>query len=316
MDAPSLQWFYHPIALATLALILERFFSLPEHWHPLAIFRLFAKFLTDKVCHPEHGNTQQAIAGSLLLFLVLLICLTPVGIIQMSAELHQLSAVIWLWFAIRYKRTFDLTKLAIRALNKGQKRAARAIVSRFVAFDCEQLSPLGLAQAIIEVRLRILFVGVLAPLLTWYLLGATAALGVRLIIECYYLWPTGSPRYRYFGRCAEVLYYIVESLALLPLALVMMPFTWLFNHRSTVPIRQGRGMSLGAFVWLDVMSQMYHVRLGGPQKYQQQRYARTRFEGVPATTKLQQKRDLTGIWLDIVVIVQVFLCLLLFIYRP
>ncbi len=316
MDALSLQWFYHPIVLATLALTLERFFSLPEHWHPLAIFRLFAKFLTDKVCHPEHGNTQQTVAGTLLLLLLLLICVTPVQIIQMSAELHQLSAVVWLWFAIRYKRTYNQTSLAIRALNKGQKRAARALVSRFVAFDCEQLSPLGLAQAILEVRLRILVVNVLAPLLTWYVFGAVAALGIRLVIECYHLWPIAAPRYRYFGRFAHGLYNILESFTLLPLALLLTPFTWLRGRRKAVQIRQGHGMSVGAFVWLDVMSRLYQVSLGGPQKYQQQRLARTRFDGIAAPTKLQQKRDLTGIWLDIVVIVQVFLSLLLFIYRP
>lgn len=316
MDTQYLQWFYHPIVLATLALVLERFFSLPEQWHPLTIFRLFAKFLTDKVCHPEHGATQQTLAGALLMGLLLVICLTPVIVIQMSAELHQLTATIWLWFAIKYKRTYDLTKLAARALNKGQKRAARAIIRRCVAYDCEQLSPLGLAKAVLEVRLRILLVNVLAPLFTWYMAGSTAALGVRLIIECYHLWPQAAPRYRFFGMSSQWLYNTIETLTLLVPALLLMPVAWLAGPRAAVPIRQGHGMSLGAFLWLDVLSRLHRVSLGGPQKYQKKRIARTRFDGPSAPHKLLQKRDLTGIWLDIVVIVQVFLCLLLFIYRP
>ena len=316
MDAHLLSWVYHPIVLATLALIIERFFSLPEHWHPLTIFRLFAKFLTDKVCHQAHGNTQQTVAGALLLGLLLLICLLPVSIIQMSAELHELTGVVWLWFAIKYKRTLNQTKLAAMALNKGQKRAARAIVSRFVPFDCEQLSQIGLAKAIFEVRLRILVVNVLAPLLAWYVSGPIAALAIRLIIECHHLWPVPAPRYQYFGRAAQVLYQTIESLVLVVPALLLRPWLWLIRRRPAMALRQGQGLSLGAFMWLDSQSRLYNLSLGGPQKYHHKRLSRTRFDGTLSPQIVQNKLYLTGIWLDIIIIMQVFLCLVLFIYRP
>lgn len=281
-ESDLIELLWSPWTLALLALLLERWLPWPEQWHPLAIFRLFANYLQTKVNPPHYADGQQRLAGWLALVLLLVLTLIPTAIIVYAAELSQLVGALVLLVCLRQRPYLQVLNSVRRLAQKNQKRAARALLSRITERDCDQLSRHGLAKTALELRAMSVLQHRFVPLLSWLLGGPILCLALRLITELYHLWPVSHSRYRHFGLATRALYAVsVSAITLLPLALIELAAA-LKGQRPRQPLMPSSAWLRPDAWWLEALSRLHNVSLGGPIKIQQRRLSRQRFAGRPA----------------------------------
>lgn len=302
--------------LALIALAIERWLPWPEQWHPLPVFRLFAQYLQQKVNKPVYSPEQQRFAGAMAVILLLFITLVPTAIIVYAADFSQLLSALVLVVCLRRQHVLHVLNRVDALALKQQKRAARAQLARIDYRDTEPLSVHGLIKATSELRAVSIIHHRWAPILAWLLGGPILALSVRVIIELYQLWPISQHRYRAFGlpiRAAYVLLVVPFVLVLIPLAILG---AMLRRSRPAEPIKNSRAWVWATGKWLDSLSRLHQLALGGPIKVQGQRIERQRFAGhAPEQHYRRLRRSLTR-WHHALTLLLIVAALLVFIYRP
>ncbi len=141
-----------PVALALLALLAERWFPWPEQWHPFAVLRLMASYMSGKVNKPGRSASQQRLAGFLAWLTMSLLVLLPAAIVFAGAEVSLAIGWLILLVCLRQQPVAHAVKLADSHLQRGRKNAARAWLSRITWRDCELLSEHGIAKTSLELR--------------------------------------------------------------------------------------------------------------------------------------------------------------------
>ncbi|MGM0481735.1 MAG: cobalamin biosynthesis protein [Pseudomonadota bacterium] len=304
-----------PWALALLALLLERWLPWPEHWHPLAVFRLFANYLQIKVNQRHYAAAQQQLAGWLAVALLLLLTLVPAAIVVYAAELSQLVAMVVLLVCLRQKPYLKVLDNVQRLAKKRQKRAARALLTRITYRDCDQLSLHGLAKTALELRAMSIIQHRFVPLISWLIGGPILCLALRVITELYQLWPVSHPRYRNFGLASRALYAVSVELVTVLAAATAHVFSAARGRRPRQQLSPSLAWLWSSAWWLDALSRLHNVSLGGPIKVHGQRLQRQRFAGRPAEHVWQQTTGLLMRWQKLSYLLLLSGALLGYIYR-
>ena len=266
----------HPISLVVLMVALERFLPWSPSWHPLSIFLLLARQLTEKVLRPERDSPQrQALAGGLAYVLLLILCLLPAWWLIELSELPDAVGALILFIALQSTPQIRQLQRLNRALARRQKNVARSILSQLDPRDTQSLSPLGLQRAGADLFAVFWFQHTLLVSLLFIIGGPLLALAGRLTTELAHWWPTQHWRYRFYSqipaRVSELLSWLPLQLINLLLALLLL----IRRQRPAPPTTQGwPGATAGYFKRLATLLQL---PLGGPVQYQGKRCRRARF---------------------------------------
>lgn len=305
-----------PWVLAALALLLERWLPWPEQWHPLAIFRLFANYLQYKVNKSGYAAGQQRIAGWLALITLLILSLVPTAIVIYAAEFSQIIGALVLLACLRQSNYLKTLDKVHRLASKGQKRAARAWLSRIDQRDTHELSLHGLAKNSLELRALSILHHRMVPISAWLIGGPILCLGLRLITELNQLWPTEQRRFRQFGLAPRAAYAMTVSWITAVMALLASTLCLLKPCRKRQSLQASQGWLWTTGWWLDSLSRLHNISLGGPIKIQGIRVARQRFPGRPAEEVWQSAASAIMRWQWLPTLIVLTGIVLSYIYRP
>lgn len=306
-----------PAALALLALLAERWFPWPEQWHPLAVFRLMASYLSSKVNRPGRSVSQQRLAGFLAWLTLSLLVLVPAAIVFAGAELSVAVGWLILLVSLRQQPVSQAVRLADHHLQHGRKNAARAWLSRISWRDCELLSEHGIAKTSLELRASSILEHRSTPLLFWFFGGPLAALGVRTLSELIQVWPVAQTRYRHFGVTTHWFYTISHFIPSFLLSLAAR-FMALFQRNKPKLHSLNRNLLFPTVLlsWLQSFSYCHRVSLGGPIQVQGVRIARQRFDARPPELLLPRALRWQRQWQIFFICCLVIALFAPFIYRP
>ena len=306
-----------PVTLALLALLAERWFPWPEQWHPLAVFRLMASYMSGKVNKPGRPVSQQRIAGFLAWLTMSLLVLLPAAIVFAGAEVELAIGWLILLVSLRQQPVTHAVRLADSHLQRGRKNAARAWLSRVTWRDCDLLSEHGIAKTSLELRAASILEHRFTPLFFWFIGGPLAALGVRTVYELTQIWPIAQARYRHFGLATHWLYTISHFFPSFLLSLAAR-FMALFhpNKPKLQSLNRNPLFPTVLLSWLQSFSYCHRVSLGGPIQVQGIRIARQRFDGRPAELLLPRAQRWQRQWQIFFIACLVIALFALFIYRP
>ncbi|MCO4799037.1 MAG: cobalamin biosynthesis protein [Colwelliaceae bacterium] len=163
-------------------------------------FRFYCQQLALKVNKDKNSNGQRRVAG----FIATLITITPLVIIVWLFE--EFIAVPFIWQAILLfiaLGTFNLnhvSKEIAKNIAAQDKYQAKQLLSPWLSRDCEQLSPIGISKACIEMLLLRKLQQQFIVCFYFIFIGPLAALTFRLILETHYSWNIKHHQFSYFGR--------------------------------------------------------------------------------------------------------------------
>ena len=263
-----------PLLLAVL--LVAKLLPLPATYHPLTLFRFFAKQLATKV-NPDINRSiqQQTLSGSL----AIVVTLCPVLIILFAfyqfSELPLVLDALVLYFSLDWSDRRTTADCIAKNLQRQQLTLAREHARSILLRDTLTMSSMGLSKATIESLLLQsgrLFVGVI---IFFLLGGGIAALTYRLLQALQQQWNPKLPQFQYFGMPVTKIANFCAAPALLLCSLIIalqygvkrcyaqcyQPF-----HRFT-PV---------AHWTLCCTSIALHCNLGGPAFYGGKKYQRSR----------------------------------------
>jgi len=302
--------------LAALALLLERWLPWPEQWHPLAIFRLFANYLQYKVNKPGYAANQQQVAGWLALITLLVLSLTPTAIVIYAAEFSQIIGALVLLACLRQSNYLKTLDKVHRLATKRQKGAARAWLARIDYRDTHELSLHGIAKSTLELRALSILHHRMVPISAFLIGGPILCLGLRLVTELSQLWPTEQRRYRHFGLATRAAYAMTVCWVTAVVALLASALCVVKPCRKRLSLQATQGWLWTTGWWLDSLSRLHNVSLGGPIKTQGVRIARQRFPGRPAEQVWQAAAAAIMRWQWLPTVIVTTGIVLSYIYRP
>jgi len=261
-----------------LAVVLAaNWFSLPAAYHPLTLFRYYARQLAKKV-HPDPNRPpqQQLISGNLAVIVAtappLLLCYS----LYQFSELPQLLDALLLYISLDWQQQRKHILSVSDSLKRGQLMLAKEQATKLVLRDTSRLTAMGISKAMLEstvLRNTKLMLGVCC----WFLVGGgIAALAYRLLQELAQQWNSKLPLNTHFGVPAAWLATITAAPALLISSVILA-----LQHgisRCYKQIRQIPRLNINplSFLLLCCTSVAVRCNLGGPAYYGNTKLLRSR----------------------------------------
>ena len=261
-----------------LAVVLAaNWLSLPPAYHPLTLFRYYARQLAKKV-HPDPSRPpqQQFTSGSLAVVVAaappLLLCYS----LYQFSELPQLLDALLLYISLDWQQQRKQMLSISDSLKRDQLTLAKEQATKLLLRDTSRLTAMGLSKALVEsavLRNARLMLGVWC----WFLLGGgVAALAYRLTQELAQQWNPKLPSNRHFGQPAAWLAAVAAAPAMLTSGVILALQYGI--SRCYTQIRQIPRLSINAlsFLLLCCASVAVRCNLGGPAYYGSHKLPRSR----------------------------------------
>ncbi len=267
---------FEPGLVFLLVVVLAQYAALPQQYQFWPLVRLLAQRIEQKVNKSTDSRSQQRLAGTLALTVVLL------PLLMLSWTLRQLSEwpvgfdAVLLYLCLDYRNYQLQVQSVASSLQRQQYQLAKDQLQPLLRRECGALSATGLAKAGIEVLAQRQVRHVVAVLL-WYLLGgAMLALSYRLLLELQQVWSGKLPSQRVFSGVVIIggRFFTVPALWLQG-ALVGL----LYRFRPTLRYfrtSQGAGLPAADRWYLSAWSAALQRNLAGPVMYQGTKLRRER----------------------------------------
>jgi len=267
---------YHVLILMVVLIIK----SLVSHFiahEPLRFFQFYCLQLGNKVNNSKNGTQHQIIAG----LLALLVTLVPLVIILWLFA--DFIAVDYLWQGL-------LLYLALGSLNLGQVNigVAQALVAKknylakqtlkpLLLRETDQLSPVGLSKAAIEMHLLRSLQQIYVVSFLFITFGPLAALSYRLMLEMHYCWNTKLGQYKHFGFYSQLFTQLIQWLPSRLMALLILLSTVGQGSLLFWRLTRGHFFKLNNDFFIAVHAFSLTVRLGGVAMYQGEKLRKAAF---------------------------------------
>jgi len=254
--------------------------SLVSHFiahEPLRFFQFYCLQLANKVNNSKNSTQHQTIAG----LLALLVTLVPIVIILWLFA--DFIAVDYLWQGL-------LLYLALGSLNLGQVNIgiAQALVAKqnylakqtlkpLLLRGTDQLSPVGLSKAAIEMQLLRSLQQIYVVSFLFIIVGPLAALSYRLMLEMHYCWNTKLGQYKYFGFYSQLLTQLMQWLPSRLMALLILLSTVGQGSLLFWRLTRSHFFKLNNDFFIAVHAFSLTVRLGGVAMYQGEKLRKAAF---------------------------------------
>lgn len=269
--------FSYQVLILLVVLVTKAVISHFIEHEPLRFFQFYCLQLGKKVNKSQNSSQQQVIAG----LLAVLVTLIPIAIILWLFA--DFIAVDYLWHALLLY--VAIGSLTLGKLNKGVARAlvakqnyqAKQLLNPYLLRDTEQLSPMGLSKASIEMQLLRTVQQMYVVSFVFLIFGPLTALIYRLILEMHYAWNTKLPHFKYFGFYPQLLIQLVQWL---PIRLISLLFVFSrLGQNNTLSWRLSKGhfFTLNNNFLIATFAFLLAVRLGGVAMYQQEKLRKVAF---------------------------------------
>lgn len=268
----------YPVLLVLTA-AFARWLPLPPSYHPLTLFRYFARELGRKV-HPDIQRSvfQQRLSGTLAVLVALFTPLSLLYAFYLFSELPWVLDALLLYCSLDWALQRQRAEQLSRDLQRNQMTLARQRSKSLLLRDTHNMTAMGLAKATIESLLLRSSRQVIAVFF-WFLCGGgLAALGYRLLYELNQQWNVKLPHFRYFGRTASQLSSLLAAPAMLISYSVITLQGGMMKIIRQYQRQQGNYFGPLQYLLLSCGSSAIGVNLGGPVFYAGNRVMRDRIQ--------------------------------------
>jgi adenosylcobinamide-phosphate synthase len=240
-------------------------------------YRFYCQQLAAKVNNEKNSHSQRKIAG----FLATIITITPLVVIFWLFEEFIAVPVIWqailLFAALGTFNLNSVSKETAKSLAAQDKYQAKKYIGPWLSRDSEQLSPIGISKACIEMLVLRKFQQQFTIGFLFILIGPLAALTFRLLLETHYSWNIKHHQFGYFGHFINK---TVNLLQWLPcrIFLLLLIFTSI-NQPITLFWRLIKSLFFSAnnSIIVAYLAYILGIRLGGVAMYSKNKVRRLSF---------------------------------------
>ncbi|MEH8016722.1 cobalamin biosynthesis protein [Rheinheimera muenzenbergensis] len=275
---------------------------LPAEYHPLTLYRYFARALGHKVNpDPNRPRQQLYISGTLALLVATVPLLALVYSLLQFSELPQLFDALLLFACLDWQQRRSTALQIQQTLQRNQLALAREQAAALLLRRRDNLTSMGLSKALCESLILRSSSEVIATLL-WFLVGGgLAALSYRLLLVLQQQWNSKTIAGRHFGRPVSLLVQLLSAPALLfsciSLALHYgIRRCWRLYRTAEWRIKQQR-RNFGALPYCLLCCAAAALRrsLGGPVYYDEVKLSRSRITLIqePAAADITRTLKLT-----------------------
>ena len=240
-------------------------------------FRFYCEKLADKVNKRENSQSQQGIAG----FVATLITLAPLVTILWLFETLVAIPMIWqailLYLALGAGDIFSVSQKVAQAISASDKYKAKQTLAPYVLRDTDNLSPMGLSKAAIEMQILSHLQQYIVVIALFLLVGPLAAISYRLCLEMHYSWNIKVARFEYFGRFSNQLIQFIQWLPIRLFLLVSLILTLGQNFILTWRLTVAYFFQANNNAVLSFFATAHNIRLGGVAMYKGMKLRRASF---------------------------------------
>lgn len=244
---------------------------------PLRYYQFYCSQLNNKVNNPNSSASHQTIAG----LLALLITLVPITIILWLFADFVAVTYIWhgllLYFALGRLNLGKINKSIAQDILTKQTDTAKLTLEPFMLRNTENLSPVGLSKAAIEMQLLRNMQQVYTVVLLFLLLGPLVAIAYRLMLEMHYCCNTKLPHNKHFGIYSQIFSQVFNWLPSRVMATLILLTT--IGHGSLLFWRLSKQhfFKLNSDFLISIHAFSLGVRLGGVAMYQHEKLRKVAF---------------------------------------
>lgn len=186
------------LCLLLVVLILARYVSLSEAYHPGTLLRYLATKLTVKV--NKRDARQQALSGALSTLLLIASILSLASAVLYFANVPWFFEALFLFIAIERNSTIIVAKQLTKSVEDNKKALARELLSKICLRDTQSLSMMGICKAAIEGLVQRPMIHCFNIAFYYAIFGIHIALTVALINALASNWNPKKRQFRHFGR--------------------------------------------------------------------------------------------------------------------
>jgi adenosylcobinamide-phosphate synthase len=272
------------IFVLLLALIAERWLTLPRSYHPATLLFVIFSNLQKRVYKKNDTKNHQILSGTLATALPLMVILALCyGLLEFASYPELLSGLI-LYLCLESQKLEQSIKRLPLLLRQKQKSAARDLLRVWLRRETKNLSEPGLIKAAIE-TLTLRSTRLYFTVLFFYLLGGPiAALGYRILTIMHASWSKqylpDSPFIQPIRNLTYLLEWLPARIVAICIALskeTKVSFHYI-NHYGNHFYHKNTGWLLSC------MSAALKSQLGGPAFYCGTRFAKVRIGQYPVPT--------------------------------
>lgn len=269
--------FSYQVLILIIVLVLKSAISHFVAHEPLRFFQFYCLQLGNKVNKSQNSTQQQTIAG----LVAILVTLVPIAIILWLfadfVAVDYLWQALLLYFALGSLSVAQINKSIAQALVANQSYLAKQTLKPWLLRETEQLSPVGLSKAAIEMQLlrNVQQVYVVSFLFIGF--GPLAALSYRLILEMHYCWNSKLAQFKHFGFYSQLFVQLIQWLPSRLMALLILLSSLGQGGALSWRLMKGHFFKLNNNFIIGIHAFSLAVRLGGVAMYQQKKLRKAAF---------------------------------------
>ena len=269
--------FNQQLVLLVVVITLHQLLQSVLPHNPWQAFRLYCQQLAAKVNKPENGVNQQIISGMVAVVITFLPLWVIFWLFETLVALPELYHAFLLYIALGVGRGFSQARRIAKAVNKQNNYQAKQILAPLVLRETDNLSPLGINKAAIEMQILSFVYQYLTPSIIFLAFGPVSAVSYRLLLEMHYSWNTKLPQMRNFGRFIHIIVSIMTWLPVRIATLVGIIFALNSPLRLIGRLTSQYFFKLNANVLLGLIAYHHNIRLAGVAMYQAKKLRRASF---------------------------------------
>lgn len=267
------------------ALLFHLILPIPMSAHPAALWRAFAKILSDKV-NTNVNHTQSLLSGSLAWLLMILPALALFVALKPLVWQPQLFDLALLLLAIDWRNSEKFGHTLADALAKEDKKLARRLLHPILNRETKSLSPLGIGKAGAETLVLGYGRNVVSVLFWYALTGGIGALMFRLVSELARVWSPSRSKFIPFGLPANRMLSVFEFIPLRIFSMMIMVGKNVKQVIQQVAIQSKTWPNPSSAWLLTAVGNKLELSLGGPAIYGDKKTVRPKIGGRVAPSAL------------------------------
>ncbi|GIU22589.1 cobalamin biosynthesis protein [Shewanella schlegeliana] len=253
-----------------VSILLARIAPLPRNLQPLEWLSQVAKNLSAKVNHVNRAPSQQLIAGTLAMLLLIIPFWAVISFLVELAEFPWFFETVIIYLCLQDDHFRYIANEVAIAIKRDNKPHARSLLLPWVSRSTASLSNVGLCKTTIERLSTTSIYGTVSAIVFFAIGGVPLLIIARMIKQIESVWPVYNPQYRYFGMPVYVLstlvHYIPAKLWSLSLAIQGGPkslMRLLAPKVNTTPLNE--------YQTCEVVACALAIELGGPVKFNKEK---------------------------------------------
>ncbi|WP_028765996.1 cobalamin biosynthesis protein CobD/CbiB [Shewanella fidelis] len=249
-----------------VSVLLARIAPLPRNLQPLEWLSQVAKNLSVKVNHTRRASSQQLIAGTLAMLLLIVPFWALISFFVELAEFPWFFEAIVIYLCLQDDHFRYIANEVVISIKRDNKVRARSLLAPWLNRSTQSLSSVGLCKATIERLSTTSIYGTVSAILFYSIGGIPLFIVARMLKQLEFCWPIYNPQYRHFGMpvyaLSTVIHFIPAKLWSLSLAIQGGPqsLAAMFNPKVN-------GVPMNEYQTCEVVACALKIELGGPVKF-------------------------------------------------